>query len=68
MNNTLKDILEQTTHERMFPILNKFQRIWEYDKDKTFCEIYNNITQGKKYTDLELTKEMDKYIDYNEIK
>ncbi len=53
---------------RIFPVLNKFDRIWSAKLDKTFCEIYNDITKGKNMTDLEFTKAMEDYIDGNKIK
>lgn len=61
-------VLDINNPERIFPILNKFDRIYSYYKDKTFCEVYTLITQNKQLSDLEFTQEMDKYIEENKIK
>ncbi len=65
----LKDLIEDKNNpERIFPILNKFDRIFTHHATKTFCWIYNDITQGQQLTDLEFTKRMDEYIEKNNIK
>lgn len=61
------EIINKKTKERIFPILNKFDRIWENNLDKSFCELYTILTDNKTVTDLEFTKLMDKYIDNNKI-
>jgi len=67
-----KDIIKKLENlsdpMRVFPILNKFDRIWTAKLDKPFCEIYQEITKGKKLSDLEFTKAMEEYIDNNGIK
>lgn len=73
MQKELQDILQKTTHERMFPILNKFDRIWEHNEDLTFCEVYQDIikdfqiSENNLLTDLQFTKLMDDYIEKNNI-
>lgn len=49
--------------ERIFPIMNKFDRIWYTYPDKTFCDIYNEITKGEIIDDKEFTKRLTIYID-----
>ena len=53
--------------ERMFPILNKIDRIWNHNSDLQFCELVKLIVSDS-YTDLEFTKKLDEYIDNNGIK
>lgn len=53
---------------RIFPILNKFDRIWSANLEKPFCEIYKDITKGKDLTDMEFTQLMEIYIDEKAIK
>lgn len=63
------DILDSNKNlERIFPILNKFDRIYTHYGDKTFCEVYQMITQNKQFTDLEFTQVMEQYIGENKIK
>ncbi len=52
--------------ERMFPILNKIDRIWNHHSDLQFCELIKLIVLDS--TDLEFTKKLDEYIDDNGIK
>ena len=52
--------------ERMFPILNKIDRIWNHHSDLQFCELVKLIVLDS--TDLEFTKKLDEYIDDNGIK
>lgn len=69
MNKKIEEIIEDKHNpDRIFPILNKFDRCWSADKDKTFCELYKAITQNKELTDLEFTKALDAYIDNYGIK
>lgn len=69
MSDKLKEIMEDKENpERIFPMLNKFDRIFSHHVNKTFCWIYNDITQGQQFTDLEFTKKMDEYIENNNIK
>ena len=56
-----------TRTERMFPILNKIDRIWNHNSDLQFCELVKLIISDS-YTDLEFTKKLDEYIDNNGIK
>lgn len=56
-----------TRTERMFPILNKIDRIWNHNSDLQFCELVKLIVSDS-YTDLEFTKKLDEYIDNNGIK
>ena len=54
--------------ERIFPVLNKFDRIWSFFPNKTFCEIYMEVTGGFPVEDLAFTKMLDEYIDKYDIK
>lgn len=55
--------------ERVFNILNKWDRIWTASKSKTtFCELYKEVVGSSELSDLELTKKLDEYIDLNKIK
>ena len=56
-----------TRNERMFPILNKIDRIWNHNSDLQFCELVKLIVSDS-YTDLEFTKKLDEYLDNNGIK
>ena len=49
--------------ERIFPIMNKFDRIWYTYPDKTFFDIYNEITKGEIIDDKEFTKRLTIYIE-----
>ncbi len=54
--------------ERIFPILNKFDRIWSYYGNVPFCEVFKMVTEGKNLTDIEFTQLMEEYINKNNIK
>lgn len=54
--------------ERMFPILNKLDRIWNENEQLQFCEVVNLLKLNESKTDLDLTKSLDKFIDENNIK
>lgn len=54
--------------ERMFPILNKLDRIWNENEQLQFCEVVNLLKLNENKTDLDLTKSLDKFIDENNIK
>ena len=63
------DVLDSNTNpERIFPILNKFDRIYSHYGNKSFCEVYKIITQDKQFTDLEFTQVMEQHIEDNKIK
>lgn len=61
------------SHERIFPIINKFDRIWNHHSEKSFTEVVEILADlwydkgvDKKPNDLEFTKLLDEYIDkYN---
>jgi len=53
--------------ERMFPILNKIDRIWSANSELQFCELVRLIVLDSR-TDLDFTKKLDEYIDENNIK
>ena len=55
------------SHERMFPILNKIDRIWMANLTLQFCELTKLIVLDSK-NDLEFTKKLDDYIDEYNIK
>jgi maleate cis-trans isomerase len=67
--NRIEEIVESsnTRTERMFPILNKIDRIWNHNSDLQFCELVKLIVSDS-YTDLEFTKKLDEYIDKHGIK
>ena len=54
--------------EKVFPILNKLDRIWSSNIKLRFCDIYRVITEGKKLSDAKLSQKLTKYIDDNNIK
>jgi hypothetical protein len=54
--------------ERIFPILNKYDRIWSYYGNKPFCEVFKLVTEGKDLTDIEFTQLMEEHINKNNIK
>lgn len=56
-----------TKKERMFPILNKIDRIWMANPELQFCELVKLIVLDSK-DDLEFTKKLDDYIDEHNIK
>ncbi len=56
------------TPERIFPILNKFDRIYSYYGNKPFCEVFKMVTDNKSLTDAEFTQCMEEYINKNNIK
>lgn len=66
--NRIEEIVESsnTRTERMFPILNKIDRIWNHNSDLQFCELVKLIVLDS--TDLEFTKKLDEYIDKHGIK
>lgn len=65
----ITEIVESSikSHERMFPILNKIDRIWMANPTLQFCELAKLIVLDSK-NDLEFTKKLDEYIDENNIK
>ena len=54
-------------HERMFPILNKVDRIWMANPTLQFCELVKLIVLDSK-NDIEFTQKLDEYIDEHNIK
>ena len=69
MSESLDELIEDKNNpERVFPILNKFDRCWTIKTEMTFCDLYMSITEGQRVTDLEFTKLLDKYIEENGIK
>ena len=54
-------------HERMFPILNKIDRIWSANPEMQFCELVKLVVIDG-INDLEFTKKLDAYIDEHDIK
>lgn len=53
--------------EKIFPILNKIDNIWEKNPELQFCEIVKMIDTEKYTDDLLLTKRLDELIDGIEI-
>lgn len=53
--------------ERIFPIMNKLDKVWSNNLDKTFCEVYNELTGGKSLSDDEFSKSLTVYLDEHEI-
>ena len=68
-NERIEKIIETSLerHERMFPILNKIDKIWMANPTLQFCELVKLIVLDSK-NDLEFTKKLDEYIDENNIK
>lgn len=54
--------------ERIFPILNKLDRIWAKNSDKQLIELLIEIIPKDVINDLELTQFLDEYIEKNNIK
>lgn len=54
-------------HERMFPILNKIDKIWMANPELQFCELAKLIVLDSK-NDIEFTQKLDEYIDEHNIK
>lgn len=54
--------------EKIFPILNKFDRVWQANLKMKFCELYKLIAEDKTLTDSQLSKRLSDYIDKNNIK
>ena len=64
-----KIILERNKSvEKIFPIMNKIDRIFTTNPELQFCELVKLLEIDKYKTDLELTKHLDDYIDKNGIK
>lgn len=65
----IEEIIETSLqrHERMFPILNKIDKIWMANPTLQFCELAKLIVLDSK-NDLEFTKKLDDYIDEHNIK
>lgn len=55
-------------NEKIFPILRKFDMAWSLNPKKKFCELYREITEGKKLTDAKLLKKLTEYIENNSTK
>lgn len=53
--------------ERIFPILNKIDRIWSANPEMQFCELVKLVVIDG-INDLEFTKKLDAYIDEHDIK
>ena len=54
--------------EKIFPILNKLDRIWQSNLKMRFCDMYRMISEGKKLSDSQLSKRLTDFIDKNNIK
>lgn len=54
-----------TNKERIFPILNKIEKIWSKNTDLQFCAIVKLLKIEDNELDLVLTKRLDDYIDDN---
>lgn len=67
--NGIKEVIDAglISHERIFPIINKIDRIWNTHSELQFCELVKLIVLDCK-NDLEFTKKLDEYIDENSIK
>jgi hypothetical protein len=65
----IKEIIETSLerHERMFPILNKIDKIWMANPTLQFCELVKLIVLDSK-NDLEFTQKLDEYIDEHNLK
>lgn len=59
----------ETNSERIFPILNKLDRIWYANHTMNFATLILDILGDNKITtDLEFTRLLDKYIENKNIK
>lgn len=65
IDNIVKSSNNKT--ERMFPILNKIDRIWHANSELQFHELVKLIVLDD-INDLEFTKKLDEYIDEHSIK
>ena len=67
INERIEQLIKEKSKDRMFPILNKIDRVWTNNPDLTFCEMIESLKIGN-LDDLELTKKLDEHIDGNNIK
>ncbi len=67
INERIEQLINEKSKDRIFPILNKLDRIWINNQDLNFCELIK-ILKLENLTDLELTKTLDKHIDDTGIK
>ena len=69
MDSKIEDVilLSNINKERIFPILNKIDRIWAKSPNLQFYELVNLLTKNN-LSDNEFTKELDNYINENGIK
>jgi hypothetical protein len=54
--------------DKIFPIMRKFDVVWQHNKSKTFCEVFNMITENKQVCDVELLAKLTEHIEVNKIK
>ena len=67
INKRIDQLVKEKSKDRIFPILNKIDRVWTSNPDLTFCEMIESLKMGN-LDDLELTKKLDEHIDDNNIK
>jgi len=67
--NKIEEVLDKAkiSKDRMFPILNKIDRIWLAHHELPFCELIKLINI-KDVDDVEFTKNLDTFIETNNIK
>jgi len=66
----IKEVLDSglTSKERIFPILNKIDRIWTANDKVPFCDLIKELFKEVPKNDLELTITLDDYIEKYNIK
>jgi len=67
--NKIEEVLDKAkiSKDRMFPILNKIDRIWLANHELSFCELIKLININS-VDDIEFTKKLDIFIETNNIK
>lgn len=71
MRETVEITDWETNPERMFPILNKIDRIWTADASRKFSDVLLDVlstSDSKIMTDKEFSMLLDKYIEDKNIK
>lgn len=65
--SNIKEVIEAglVSHERIFPILNKLDKLWNANPSLQFCELVKLLNTEQYKNDLEFTKRLDELIDGN---
>ena len=67
INERIDQLVNEKSKDRIFPILNKIDRVWTNNPNLTFCEMIESLKIDN-LDDLKLTKKLDEHIDGNNIK